>query len=143
MKLVLEEIAYNTFKQNSKSEKIEVDLSVKFGIDKQKFDQRVIFLELNMDGITDDDNHQPTRKLFVVATFQYKVDLNQYVTIDGRDEKDYREYLLENQSQDDRDYLMRFLTEINNLVINITSYDESKPSLNIEPVFNMYEEENV
>jgi len=145
MNLLLKEVAYNTFKQKPKTENIEVDLSVKFGIDKEKFEERVIFLELNMDGNTDDDdNNEPTRKLFVVAIFQYKAPLSKYEDFKkNHSEKEYREELLENQAQDDQEHLIVFLKRINDLVINMTSFDDNRTTLDIEPAIEMYETENV
>lgn len=142
MSLIIREISYNTFNNKDEKETIAVDLSVKFGIDKDNFNERIIFLELNMDGTTDDE--EPTRRLFVVASFNYAVSAKVLKENDFQHPEEYVAYfeeLLKEQPKDDQPQLMSFLKKIDELVSNMTIYDSNRTSLDIKKAIEMYETE--
>lgn len=142
MSLIIREISYNTFNNTNQKETVSVDLSVKFGMDKINFNERIILLELNMDGITDEE--EPTRRLFVVASFNYIVEQEYRKETDFKNSDDYSMYLdtlLKDQPDNDKAQLIAFLNEVNQLITNMTGFEKNRKSLDVSKAIEMYEKE--
>jgi len=125
MKVSINKIAYNIFELYPNSETISVDIAAKFGASKTDYSNRAFFLELNMDG--KDESGEATRKLFLAATFHYQIDKKLFPDID------------KNEIEEDSKYFYEFLKRLNNIIVNITSQDDTERPLNIEQAVENYE----
>ncbi|AMA62062.1 hypothetical protein AAF454_13720 [Kurthia gibsonii] len=118
MNLSINKIVYNVLEEYPDSEEISVTITAKFGVANEDHYTRAFFLELNING--EEENGNDTRNLTIVARFNYQLDK---VSLSNIDEKEIEE---------DREYFLKFLNRINNVIIDVTSQDDiGRPPLNI------------
>jgi len=126
MNLIINKMAYNVLNAFPEKEEIFVDITAKFGAAKENFYSRAFFLEINIDGKSEDDERS-TRNFSLMARFDYQLEKDLYPNI-GKDELEA-----------DSPFFNEFLKRINDVIINLTSQDDVRRPLDIKNALEEYD----